>query len=322
MSDITRRDLVASLALGAVAVGIQPAAAAAEKEPLTFPLYPGTIPNSLDAPDEESLRDRSEPWPFLQNISRPLLTVYVPARQDAKRAAVVICPGGSYRGVSIEKEGHAVARAFNAFGVTAFVLKYRTPSSRHMTQTWTGPLQDAQQALALVRTRAAEWNIDPANVGIVGFSAGGHLAASASTMFAAPVLPEHTREIVRPRFSVLVYPVISMQDDLTHAVSRQQLLGATPSADMKDRYSADRIISDGTPPAFLIHAADDASVLVGNSLRYFEALNARKISAQLFVYPRGGHGFGLVNATSADPWIDRVRFWMASEGWIESPKQT
>jgi acetyl esterase/lipase len=191
-----------------------------------------------------------------------------------------------------------------------------------MKQTWTGPLQDAQQAMSVVRERAGEWNIDRKRVGIVGFSAGGHLAASASTLFHEPVLSEHKRETVRPSFSVLVYPVISMSDELAHAVSREQLLGPSPSAESIERYSMERAITDTTPPAFLMHAADDASVLVGNSLRYFEALNARKISAQLLVYPHGGHGFGLINTTTPDRWIERVQAWMAGEGWIEPSSTT
>jgi acetyl esterase/lipase len=317
--------MVAAVLAGAAAGSIESAAAPGEALPTakaTIPLYPGPIPGAIEAPDAEATRDPKEPWVFRQNISRPTLTVFLPAQARAAAPAVVICPGGSYRGVSIDKEGYSVAQAFNRFGVAAFVLKYRTPSARHMKQTWTGPLQDAQQALSVVRGRAGEWNIDRGRVGIVGFSAGGHLAASASTLFHTPVLSEHDRETVRPSFSVLGYPVISMSDELTHAVSREQLLGRSPSAELIERYSMDRAITDATPPAFLMHAADDASVLVGNSLRYFEALNARKISAQLLVYPRGGHGFGLINATTPDRWIERVQAWMAGEGWIELSSTT
>jgi acetyl esterase/lipase len=278
-----------------------------------MPLYEGPIPNAIDAPDEEATRDPDEAWLFRQNVSRPTLSVYLPARSDPNRAAVVICPGGSYRGVSIDKEGHDVARACNAFGVAAIVLKYRMPSATHMKDPSTGPLQDAQQALHLVRQRAKEWHIDPQRLGIVGFSAGGHLAASASTRFAHPVLTEHRSEMVRPSFSILLYPVISMTDELTHSVSRQQLLGPSPTAAQIEANSNERVVSDETPPTFLVHAADDSSVLVGNSIRYFEALNARKVPAQLFVYPQGGHGYGLNNATTPDRWIDRAEQWMRAQ---------
>jgi acetyl esterase/lipase len=186
-----------------------------------------------------------------------------------------------------------------------------------MKQTRWGPLQDVQQAFHVARARANEWQIDPKRLGVVGFSAGGHLAASASTLFTHAVQAHHKLEEIRPDFSVLMYPVISMSDELTHRVSREQLLGSSPSAEALETHSAERAITDATPPAFLIHAADDSAVLVGNSLAYFEALNARKISAQLMVYPRGGHGFGLNNASTKDPWIERVRWWMASEGWLD-----
>ena len=319
MPKLTRREMVAAVLAGAAASSMESAAAPGEAlvtAETTIPLYPGSIPGSIEAPDEEATRDPKEAWVYRQNISRPTLTVFLPTQARAATPAVVVCPGGSYRGVSIDKEGYSVAHAFNRFGVAAIVLKYRTPSSRHMKDASTGPLQDAQQAMSVVRERAREWSIDTARIGIVGFSAGGRLAASASTLFAKPVLSRHEREHVRPAFSVLIYPVISMQNDLTHAVSREQLLGASPSAERIEQFSTERAVTDATPPAFLIHAADDSSVLVGNSVRYFEALVARKISAQLLAYPRGGHGFGLINPTTPDRWIDRVQMWMLSEGWI------
>ena len=174
-----------------------------------------------------------------------------------------------------------------------------------------------QQAFHIARSRASEWQIDPKRLGVVGFSAGGHLAASASTLFTRPVQSHHKPEELRPDFSVLMYSVISMMDELTHRVSREQLLGASPSAEALETHSTERAVTDATPPAFVIHAADDTAVRVGNSVAYFEALHARKISAQLMVYPRGGHGFGLNNATTRDAWIERVKLWMASEGWLD-----
>jgi acetyl esterase/lipase len=316
MTDLTRRDVLGSVLVGAAAAGVPVAriAAAEADDSLTFDLYPGPIPNAIEAPDEEATRDSKEAWVYRQNVSRPTLSVHRPTHAGT-RPAVIICPGGSYRGVSIDKEGHSVARAFNAFGVVAVVLKYRTPSARHMKETRWGPLQDVQQAFHVVRTRAAEWRIDPKRVGVVGFSAGGHLAASASTLFTRPQQPHHREVELRPDFSVLIYPVVSMADEITHRVSREQLLGPSPSSEALETHSAERAVSDTTPPAFLLHAADDASVLVANTLRYFEALNSRKIATQLVVYPHGGHGFGLNNPTTQDAWIDRVRLWMASEGW-------
>lgn len=283
-----------------------------------LPLYEGEIPNSIAAPDEEVTRDPDEHYPFRQNISRPTLTVYLPQQPDARRAAIIILPGGAYRGLSIVKEGHEVARAFNEMGVAAFVLKYRTPSPRHMTDRTRGPLQDAQQAIHTVRKRAAEWNIDPQRVGVIGFSAGGHLAATAATHFDQPVLAEFAKSNLRPDFLALIYPVISFSDALTHKVSREMLLGEAPSAGLIREYSNELAVNANTPPAFIVHAADDSSVAVGNSIRFFEALNAHRIPTELIVYPAGGHGFGLNNATTADRWIDRCRQWLASQGWIAS----
>lgn len=285
-------------------------------EPPAMPLYAGDIPNAIQAADEESLRDPADAWPFYQNISRPTIAVYKPAKQDPKRTAVIIFPGGGYRGVSILKEGYNVARAFNEMGVTAFVVKYRTPSDRHMKDKKTGPLQDAQQAIATVRRDAAKWQIDPARIGVMGFSAGGHLAATTGTMFKSPVLPQWRSADVRPDFLMLIYPVITFVDPAVHAGSRKMLLGDAPSEADVQRFSPQLNVSDETPPTFLMHAADDETVPVANSIRFFEALQTRKIPAELMVYPAGGHGFGLNNATTRDRWIERCRQWLQSQGWI------
>lgn len=285
-------------------------------EPPATPLYSGEIPSAIEAPDEESLRDPADPFPFYQNISRPTIAAYKPAKQDPKRTAVIIFPGGGYRGVSILKEGYNVARAFNEMGVTAFVVKYRTPSDRHMKDKRTGPLQDAQQAVATVRRDAAKWNIDPARIGVMGFSAGGHLAATTGTQFKTPVLSQWRSADVRPDFLMLIYPVITFVDPAVHAGSRKMLLGDSPSQADMERFSPQLVVSDETPPTFLIHAADDQTVPVANSIRFFEALQARKIPAQLMIYPAGGHGYGLNNATTDDRWIERCRQWLQSQGWI------
>ena len=281
-----------------------------------MPLYSGAIPGSIAAPDAEKLRDPTEKFPFYSDISRPTLTPYRPAKQDVKRAAVIILPGGGYRGVSILKEGYDVARAFNDMGVTAFVLKYRTPSDKHMKDKSHGPLQDVQQAVAMVRRDAAKWQIDPARIGVMGFSAGGHLAATAGTMFKSPVLPQWQSADVRPDFLMLIYPVITFTDASVHKGSREQLLGSSPSQADMQRFSVELAVTDETPPTFLVHAADDATVPVANSIKFFEALQSRKIPAQLMIYPAGGHGYGLNNATTGDRWIERCRQWLQSQGWI------
>jgi acetyl esterase/lipase len=276
-------------------------------------LYDGAIPNAIDAPDDEAVRDPKEQYPFLMNISRPTITPHLPKTPDANRAAVIILPGGSYKGVSIVKEGHAVAEQFNKMGIAAFVVKYRTPSPTHMLDRTVGPLQDAQQAIHLVREHASEWNIDPNRIGLMGFSAGGHLAATAATHFDKPVLKEWEGSSLRPDFVMLIYPVISMTIEIGHEGSRQMLLGDAPSPESIREFSNELAVTDKTPPTFLVHAASDPYVPVANSLRYFEALNAHKIPAELMVYPDGGHGFGLHNATTTDAWIDRCRQWLVSQ---------
>jgi acetyl esterase/lipase len=286
-----------------------------------MPLYAGEIPNSSAAPDEEATRDSKEPYLFRLNVSRPTVTVYEPHLRDTKHAAVIILPGGSYRGVSIVKEGHDVARAFNELGITAFVLKYRTPSERHMLDKTRGPLQDAQQAVHMVRDRADEWHIDRMRIGVVGFSAGGHLAATVATQFDQPVLPQWRSINLRPDFLILVYPVVSFSDDLAHQTSREQLLGAAPALDLIRHYSNELNVTARTPPAFLVHAADDAAVPVGNSMRFAEALQAHHVPVELIVYPSGGHGFGLNNATTRDRWIDRCAQWLEDQGWTSGQRE-
>jgi acetyl esterase/lipase len=302
------------IALGLLALALMTSIEAAE--PPAQPLYSGDIPGAIAATDEESVRDPKDPWPFIQNTSRPTITAYRPAKQDPKRAAVVIFPGGGYHGVSILKEGYDVARAFNDMGVTAFVVKYRTPNDKWMKDKRVGPLQDAQQAVASVRRDAEKWQIDPKRIGVIGFSAGGHLAATTGTMFSSPVLPQWTSADVRPDFLMLIYPVITFSESTLHKGSRDALLGTAPSADDMKRFSAELAVTRETPPTFLIHAADDQVVPVANSILFFQAVQAQKIPAQLMVYPAGGHGYGLNNATTGDRWIERCRQWLQSQGWI------
>jgi acetyl esterase/lipase len=283
----------------------------------SVPLYDGPIPGAIDAPNEEALRDTSEPYPFLVDISRPTLTRFPAAKSNSKHAAVIILPGGAYHGVSYVKEGDAIAHAFNEIGVAAFVLKYRMPNPKWMASPSTGPLQDAQQAMHVVRSHAREWQIDPQRVGIVGFSAGGHLAATLATKYATSVATSKPADDLRPDFVILGYPVISMSDELTHAESRLRLLGPTPTPEAIREYSAELNVTGQTPPTFIVHAADDHGVNVENSIRFFGALQAHNVPVELFVIPHGGHGFGLFNAATHDRWFDRCADWLRGEGWIE-----
>jgi acetyl esterase/lipase len=282
-------------------------------------LYEGRIPNSIDAADiEKADTSKTNGRIGIQNVSHPTLTVYLPAKEKATGAAVVICPGGGYSGLAITHEGYDVAAEFVKMGVAAFVLKYRLPNDRIMTSKETGPLQDAQEAIKLVRKRAAEWNIDINKVGIMGFSAGGHLASTVGTHFNIPAAENKDNANLRPDFMILIYPVISFSDSLMHKGSRDNLLGKTPSEEKKKLYSAEVQVNAKTPPTFLVHAQDDKTVKVGNSIKLYESLTKSGITAEMHIYPKGGHGFGMINSTTSELWMDRLKNWMVANKWIKS----
>ena len=275
-------------------------------------LYSDKIPNEVPVPDGEKKTDDGH----ISNISRPTLSVYLPPKEKATGTAVVICPGGGYGINAIKHEGIDVAELLVSKGIAAFVLKYRLPNDKTMKDKSIGPLQDAQQAIRIVRQRAKEWNVNPTRIGIAGFSAGGHLASTAGTHFQKTLVNNPDNVSVRPDFMILLYPVISFTDDIGHIGSRTNLIGKSPSPEMIRQYSNELQVTKETPPTFLMHAGDDEVVKVENSLRFYEALNNNKVSAELFVFPKGGHGFGLVNPTSPDRWMDRCLDWMKSNGWL------
>lgn len=277
-------------------------------------LYPTGIPNEIPGPNMEKRSD--DGVVRISNISIPTLTVYLPPKEKANGIAVVICPGGGYGINAIKHEGTDVAEQLNKAGIAAFVLKYRLPSDQTMKDKTIGPLQDAQQAIKIVRQRAREWNVNPAKIGIAGFSAGGHLASTAGTHFQKVLIDNAESISLRPDFMILLYPVISFQDDIGHKGSRTNLIGPSPAKELIDLYSNELQVTKETPPSFIVHAGDDAGVKVENSLRFYEALNRNGVPAELFIYPKGGHGFGLVNPTSPDRWMDRCLDWMKSNAWF------
>ena len=276
---------------------------------IEMPLYADKIPNSKTAKNPETTETRANGTRFISRTAIPTLTVFIPKKPNGK--AVIICPGGGYRGVAIDHEGFQVAKALNEAGVAAFVLKYRTPNDTTCVDKSLAPLQDAQQAIRLVRQNAKKWQINPTKVGIMGFSAGGHLASSAATHFsknADPSVSDTTS--VKPNFAILGYPVINLTDSLMHKGSRDNLLGKKPTAEQIQLYSNDLQVTPQSPPTFLVHAADDKTVKVENSIAYYMACLKNGVPVEMHLYPKGGHGFGMNNSTTEDKWFERLLNWL------------
>ena len=282
----------------------------------SFPLYTGTIPNATSSAVQETSVTEAGGRVRISNVVQPNLTIFLPAPGTANGTAVIICPGGGYARLSIDSEGYDVAKRLNEMGVTAFVLKYRLPNDQTQPDKSIAPLLDAQQALRLVRQQAAKYRLNPERIGLMGFSAGGHLTAWAGTRFARPVGDNPGPASVRPAFLVLLYPIISFADSLAHPGSRRNLLGDNPSAEQVRQYSNELQVTAQTPPVFLVHAQDDRSVPVQNSLVFYQACLRRGVPAEMHLYPKGGHGFGLNNRTTKDDWTERLKNWLDANGWL------
>jgi len=285
----------------------------APKAQQVIALYNQSIPGSKADPNyKETATTGNDEVIRISHVTSPTLTVYKPAANINAHTAIIICPGGGYSILAFNKEGTSIAKRLAGWGITAFVLKYRLPSDQIMEDKSIGPLMDAERAIALIRSEADQWDIARDKIGIMGFSAGGHLAACLSTLYNKDVLgsalPAHTR--LRPDFSILGYPVISMQNEITHMGSRKALLGNSPGQPLIDRFSCELQVSDSTPPTFVVLASDDKGVPPANSLRYVAALQAHHVPVELHMYQNGGHGFGGLNKQSADDWMKRLKHWM------------
>ncbi|MCA9266945.1 MAG: alpha/beta hydrolase [Planctomycetales bacterium] len=261
--------------------------------------------------DPQAQPERVPLWTGEHPASSAAITVHLPAKGNG--AALVICPGGGYGGLVTGAEGHGIARWLNAHGIAGVVLEYELPRGRSHV-----PLHDAQHAIRTVRANAKAWNIDPARVGIIGFSAGGHLASTAGTHF-GPGDPQAAdpveRESCRPDFMVLIYPVITMGDK-THGGSRQNLLGKDPTAEAIALFSNERQVTDNTPPAFLAHAKDDTVVVPEHSRMFHEALKAHGVASEYRELPSGGHGLNGYRGPNWDAWQTGSLRWLASLGMI------
>lgn len=275
-----------------------------------LPLYPASIPNSKPVANKQKVTKGVDGIERISDVTVPTYRFFPAPGSTKPTSCVVICPGGGYRILASSHEGYDIAAKFNEIGVSALVLYYRLPADSAQVEKKYAPLQDAQFAIALVRTNTVKWNVDPAKVGIMGFSAGGHLAATASTHFTKDYTGVLAGANLRPDFSILLYPVISVRS-FGHGGSSQNLLGKNPTEEELVLFSNEEQVNAQTPKAFIVHAADDNAVPLKNSLLYAEKLTANKVPVDLHVYAKGGHGFGLNNkTTSGDLWFDRLTTWL------------
>ena len=275
-------------------------------------LWPDGVPGSIqdDTYIEEPVKGKDN-ITRIYRVKDPEMIVYPAPADKATGAAVIICPGGGYHILAIDHEGYNVAEWLSSLGITTFVLKYRLPSDKIMKDKRIGPLQDAQRAMRIVRKDAKKWNVDKNKIGIMGFSAGGHLASTLSTHYDQNVYPAETNISAKPDFSILIYPVISMDPDITHMGSRTNLLGKEPTKDDVILFSNEKVITRDTPMAYLALAADDKTVPIENSINYFLALKRYDIPAELHIYEKGGHGFGMKKKNgTVDYWTLDCEHWL------------
>jgi acetyl esterase/lipase len=261
-------------------------------------------PNGPAKSNEIAVAESNLRVDFVINISEPCMYTYPAAEEKANGTAVLICPGGGYSGVSVIKEGEEIAKWFNELGVSAFVLYYRMPNGHYDI-----PLKDAQAALRIIHKRAKEWNINKKKIGIMGFSAGGHLASTVGTHFKT--------KSQRPVFMILGYPVVTMDNSLTHVGSRNNLLGKNPTDDLVKLYSNELQVTKKTPTTFIIHAKDDKAVPIANSENLKKALDNNNVPTELHIFEVGGHGFGMrKSGIPADNWDELLKKWLIKKKLI------
>ena len=279
-------------------------AAMAQAQTQVLPLWPEGVPNASTAPGPEHLDGER-----VSNVSQPTLTVYPAAFDRPGKTAVIICPGGGYAFLSNTREGQQYAQWLSGLGVTAFVLKYRLDDYGHPA-----PLQDVLRAIRLVRSHAAEYGVAPDRIGVMGSSAGGHLAASAATLYnhaAGRTGAALDAVSARPDFALLMYPVITMEAPFAHVGSRESLLGKAPSPELVKLMSVERQVTADTPPTLLIHSQDDGLVPVENSILFYQALTRAHVPAEMLLFEHGGHGMAMrLGQGTASDWPRRAEEWL------------
>ncbi|AYN04151.1 alpha/beta hydrolase [Flavobacterium sp. 140616W15] len=282
-----------------------------------IPLWITPIPNAInnaEYTEKEVLKDGIVT--SVSHVSIPTLSIFTPHETKSNGTAILIFPGGGYSHLSIDKEGTKVAKWLNTLGITAFVIKYRLPSDLIMKDKTIGPLQDAQEAMRFIRKNASQWDLDSTKIGIIGFSAGGHLASTLSTHYNDVVYKTDYSISARPSFSILIYPVISMTKEVVHKGSQTNLLGTNPSLELINKFSNEKTVASDTPTAFLVHATDDTVVPSENSINYYLALKKNKIPAELHLYEKGGHGFGLGVKDTSQFWTRDCVEWLKANGYL------
>jgi acetyl esterase/lipase len=285
-------------------------------QPKLIDLWKGNVPGAKANNKYQQTIDTADNWEKMRFVTKPMLQLYPAPANIANGTAVIICPGGSYWALAIGHEGRDVAKWLNSLGITAFVLTYRLPNDELMVDKSIAPMQDGQEAIRTVRRDAKEWGIHPHKIGIMGFSAGGHLAATLSTHFNESVYTAADSVSARPDFSLLIYPVISMKEPITHAGSRYNLLGANPSHETISHFSNELQVTKQTPPAFLVHSIDDDAVPVQNSIEYAMALKQQQVACELHLFQTGGHGYGLGRSKNTEAsWPDACHRWLKANGF-------
>jgi acetyl esterase/lipase len=262
-----------------------------------FPLYTDSLPNSIGT---------------IAEADKPTITVYKPNKDKANGTAIIIFPGGAYGFLATETEGTPIAKAFAERGITSFVIKYRLPNEKMMRDKSMGPLMDAQQSIKYVRMHAGEYGIDSNKIGIIGYSAGGHLASTLGTHYNTAYIPNKENINLRPDFMILVYPVISMKRGLTHTGSMNNLLGPNPSEEKIKFFSSEDNITQKTPPTYITHAGDDGLVDVENSVQIYRWLQMEGADAELHLYPKGNHGF--TQRLPINEWLDPMVLFLKKQG--------
>lgn len=278
----------------------------------------GKMPNSKGGDLKDDIRGER-----IYQVGTPGMYAFFPSSQENKGAAVLICPGGGYERLAYVISGMQLAKWFNSIGISAFVLNYRLPNSPDLKEREIAPLQDAQRAMRVVRANAEKWQIKPDKIGVLGTSAGGHLAANLGTATEdfAKTGDESDKQSFAPNFMILISPVISM-GEYAHQTSRKNLLGANPSKELIEKYSIEKQVTAQTPAAFIVHAADDKVVSPRNSLMFYGALVDKNIGASLHIFPRGGHSIALRNNPgSTETWTQLCEMWLIEMNLIPQIKK-